>query len=591
MTTDAPTVGVVAADVRARVQISGSLAEAVRDHGIEHEIADAVQARLAEVAATLGIPTTVTADLAASADATTPAGDASGAVGESGQIDGSATGGLVLHVDGVRCRYPVELPRLARFALEGRLPDEPRLASPDPWLTEIGPPEDLVGVVATVCAEAVKLRPSVLLSDAASDAYLAAAAGDIGPPGSLQGGRSWVGGTLGAVLEQGLSIADTARVGALLHSADGTSVHQASELMIAELSRHTAGILLDDEAARALGTGDFADPDDLLAQAAVGLFEGTGVVFPRVSVEPPTGIPPGTFAIRVNDLVTLPTPLPPDDLVMVNDTAERIRLVVDSAQPAINPATDQPGAMVAATAREILDLAGYTTWDRAGYVILHLAACLRRRVGSIITQDLVLAQLEALEPGWPAVVRAARARLQPAELTGLIRALGRDGIAIRPLPVVLERIADLPAARLSSDKYAVVADPVQSPIRKPPTTPPDYDIDESFVRTGLGGYIADVAGASTGCVVVYLLSPAIETLLVDPTRSEADEDQILSAIAAELAELPPTARTPSLLTTRYARATLSRLLRTTFPRLRVLAHDDLPARVAVQPIARIALEE
>jgi len=66
-------------------------------------------------------------------------------------------------------------------------------------------------------------------------------------------------------------------------------------------------------------------------------------------------------------------------------------------------------------------------------------------------------------------------------------------------------------------------------------------------------------------------------------------DDILRALRAELAYLPPTALIPSVLTFVEARSTLQRLVNSEFPRMSVIAHEELPPGINVQPVARISL--
>lgn len=563
-----------AAILPVEVQLSGTLASALSGDDAEACIARAVTVNLAGVAARLGVPAKIDTRVIRDDSQTTNA-------------KGPARDVLRLHVDGVRCRFAARLPWLARFGLTGTWPEWDALPADDPWTIDLAA-DGLVDLVGVICAEAVKLRPSVLLNAAAVSVYMRDVARAVPGAAELSASSEWVGEILCGVLDQRISIADTARIGTLLCSAEGESSAQIAELAIADLARDTVGVMVGNEIGVAIGSGDFGDPDDLLAWTAKGLFEETGIVFPRILVEPPTGIPEGTFAIRINDLAVLPSPLPPSGMILVNETPERLTPFVDTVLAALNPATGMPNAMAPLSAQATLEAAGYTTWTQSGYVILQLAAHLRRHIAAVVTQDQVLGQLEALEPTWPAVVRAARARLQPAALTSLLRRLAADGVPVRHLPAVLERVVDLPALELGLSRYAVLTDPVPSPKPEPPSLPREFDVAESFVRTGLGYYIAQAAAPYPGTIVAYLVSPDIEQTLVNPARSEADEDMVLSAFDCELANLPTTARIPVVLTSKYARTAMRRLLQASHPQLFVIAHEDLPPRVVVQPIARIS---
>jgi type III secretory pathway component EscV len=201
----------------------------------------------------------------------------------------------------------------------------------------------------------------------------------------------------------------------------------------------------------------------------------------------------------------------------------------------------------------------------------------------------MLAQLDSLEELFPAVVRAARAQLSPAELTVLLRKLAASHAPLRDLVPALERIVDLPAAELGSARYWLLNDPGYSAIAAS-TRAGGYDPIEAFVRGGLRHQIAQRFASDPGTLVAYLIDPDLEESARDPNLSEANKDRILDAIGSELELLPRTVRVPIILTTADVRVPLEQLLRTSYPLLVVLAYEDLPASIAVQPIARISFD-
>ena len=90
--------------------------------------------------------------------------------------------------------------------------------------------------------------------------------------------------------------------------------------------------------------------------------------------------------------------------------------------------------------------------------------------------------------------------------------------------------------------------------------------------------------------MAYLLDANLEKMASESNLSESDENRILDAIARELRLLPKTASVPVILTTANVRGPLQQLVRASHPLLVVLAYQDLPASIAVQPVARISLD-
>ena len=291
------------------------------------------------------------------------------------------------------------------------------------------------------------------------------------------------------------------------------------------------------------------------------------------------------MAVRINDLTTMPCPLVPPDSCLVNDTPERLRLMDCEARPATVLGTDQPGAMVALADQARLEAAGLTTWTTSGHVCLQVAVELRRHLASMVSQDRLFAQLDIVELTYPELVPAARSQLPPAELTRLVRRLAQDRVPLSNLPVLLERLVDLPADDLGWQRYTVLDDPVRSP-RAEHEPPPGHDRVEQFVRTGLRHHIAEQSSRG-GVLVAYLLDHELEARISAPVLTVEVEELVLAALRDELRHLPSTATTPVLLTSGHARPRLQALTRTVLPAITVLAHDDLPPETVVQPVARI----
>lgn len=491
---------------------------------------------------------------------------------------------LAIRVGGKPCRFPRRLPSRASAAVRGAWPEHDDLADPDGWLAT-ATHEEACQVVGICCAQALATTPSFLLIDDAVATY--AKALSIADPGvRLVTEPNALAHVLRDVVDLRVGIGDVGRVAALLVETDDMDdLAQRTELLVGALADDTVGVLVPGPVAQKLGVGDSDDPDDLLGFVASGLFEETGLVLPRLVIEDSDGLPDGTFAVRINNLTTLPFPLVPPDSCLVNDTPAGLRLMGRNGRPATIPGAEKPGALAPLADSLLLEGAGLTTWTTAGHVCLQVAVEVRRHIAAVVSQDRIFAQLDILERSNPELVPAARGQIAPAVLTRLVRRLAQDHVPLRHLPTLLERLVDLPAIDLGWERYSVVDDPVPSP-RADDEPPPDYDRIEQFVRTGLRHHIADHA-ARGGVVVAYLLDHHLEAQLAAVQLTEDVEWLALVALRDELRRLPITAATPVVLTSREVRARLQVLTRSTHPTLIVLAHDDLPSDAVVRPVARI----
>ncbi|MEN8654159.1 FHIPEP family type III secretion protein [Streptomyces sp. 21So2-11] len=490
---------------------------------------------------------------------------------------------IELRVLGRRCRYPAELLAQLAAALEGRQAESLRSPVREEWL-DGGPAGDRAAVlIGALCAEAVKLRPSVLLGPGQVAASAEALHLSEVSPG-------WLDRVLADLLDRGIGIGEVASHGPLVQEGQQAGTHAVSESLTSALSASSLEVLVPQDIAPLLGKGDLGDDADLLGHVAASLFEGSGLLVPSFRVMSSESLPAGCFAFRLNSLLTAPTAALGPQEILVNDTSERLALLGVEARAVVNPATGGPGALVPASDAQRLEDDGLTVWTREGHVVLCLGQELRRRAGWLVHQDKVQAQLDVLEEVLPAVVGAARARIDAAELAVLLRALAADGISLGNLPPVLERIIDAGyvSPRPDSGRFLLLDDPVTAARTGPGAGPGDPAWLEVFVRTGLRREIAAQRSVNRDTLVVYLLHSEIDQLLRQQFCEET-QDRVIEAVRAELALLPVTAQVPVILTDDDIRPVLGQSLACVLPRVGVVGYGDLPPDFNIQPASRIEL--
>lgn len=567
--------------------LSGSLVALLGSDAGPGAVRAAVQDALAELAGSLGVPARPVVHVRAG----TTSGDAAEGDGAEGDEAPSVPPvRIALAVDGVECRYPAALPIQIAALRDARLPTIAWSPQDESWWATTSL-EQQAQFVGTLCAEAVKLQPQVLLGTGPAESYRQVVA-DLRSSTQPHWCRTdRLVPILTGVLSMGMSIGDVETVAELLHDYADLSVDHARESLAARLSADKIEVFAPRHVASAMGTGDVADPDDLVAFASVSLFDETGVVFPPIVVRSPDGWPDDRCAVRINDLTSLAVVLVGDHECLVNDTPENLASLVPGGRQVAVHGAGYPGAIVPLSARQTLTDGGWSTWATVDQALLVLAQDMRCNVHRVVHQDRVQAQLETLEDGFAAVVRAARDQLPLPRLTAILRRLAVDRVSLRNLPAVLERVVDIPVRGSGWRQFVMLDDPVESPRELLPNRV-EFDEVESFIRIGLRDYIADrAAGSAGGTVVCYLLGQNLEQAVCSPARGVADDDRILAAFHTELGLLPSTARLPVILTSAEVRPVLAELLRIPLPRLMVLAHGELPAALAVQPISRISLPD
>ncbi len=549
-------------------------------------VADAVVRQVTSLAKVLGIPGPITALVRPLDDARLDDARLDDARLDDAQ---SPSGWVRVRVNGLPCRYPDGLlGRIAalaggQFLLTGELAAE--------WRTPGVPADRLADQIATLCVEAIKIRPSVLLDAAGLAQYAAGLAAGEPSVRADELDPAWLSAVLTAVLDLGIGIGDLQRVGPILEEVADDPAAEAAEVLIAALASDVFQWQLPADLAAGMRAADANQPDTLLATTVQELFDRTGIVPPRPMISDAADIPDGCFTVTINDLPSLPIRSLAADQWFVLAPAQVLDHVVPGVVGGLEPNLGVGGAVVGTDEAAALSAAGGVTCAAQAWLALHLDRVLAAGAGRYVHQDRILAQLDAIEDAYPVVVRAARAQLGPAALTRLIRRLATDGVSVTDLAEVLERVVDLPARDLGLDRYSVLGDraAVNEPQAPRGSSAPHGDDEvEAFVRAGLRDLVTFGRGQSPSAIVAAVLDSALEDLACSPGRTVADDERVVVRIEHEY---PRGNGPPVILTSDLARPAIRTLLAPWLPHVRVLAHSELPSAALVRPVARISLDD
>ena len=306
-----------------------------------------------------------------------------------------------------------------------------------------------------------------------------------------------------------------------------------------------------------------------------GLFVELGVRYPGVRARGNPGLPPGAYQIQINE-VPVVTGQATLGHVLVNDTVDRLKLMNVQGFEAINPATRQPAAWVPEESREMLEAAGLTTWDVPGYIILHLAAVLRRHAREFVGVQEVQTMLDQLEKAFPAIVKEVVPKVVSIlKLTDILGRLVEEEISVRDLRGILQAIAE--HGQVEADSVMLT----------------------EHVRASQKRYVSHKYARGTNTLVVYLLDPQIEEAIRGSIKRtsagthlalEPDiAQEIVGAVKNECGHLPPTAQRPVILTAMDIRRYVRKLLEYEFnPPFSVVSYQELSPELNIQPVARIS---
>jgi type III secretion protein V len=308
-----------------------------------------------------------------------------------------------------------------------------------------------------------------------------------------------------------------------------------------------------------------------------GLFYELGVRFPGIRVRGnETDMPAGSYLIMINEIPLVMGTVSLDK-VLVNDTAERLRLLNIDGESATNPANGNECAWIDAEYKDVAEQAGLTTWDASGYIVLHLSSVLRKNAAEFVGIQEVMNMLEQLEQAFPALVKETVPKVvSPFQLTDILRRLVEEEISIRDLRSILQSLAEW--GQVEHDTVMLT----------------------EYVRSALKRYISHKYTRGQNTLIVYLLDPQIEETVRSSIQHTSSgsylalepeiTQEILSAVRTEVGSLPPTAQNPVILTTMEIRRYFRKLVELEFPHLAVLSYQELSPDMNIQPIARISLE-
>jgi hypothetical protein len=504
-------------------------------------------------------------------------------------ISGEAlTAGPVLRllVDGRPARYPDEVLLLTYAYVNRQLLDpEVKPAAIIQWLKEqcentaAAGRKMAVEFVCSSCLEIVKLQPAVLFGPAQARAYAEALVSALSAPISSRApDPDLLKSSLGSLLEMRISVANVAAVAEVLAHEPGRSPDLVVEDLIDALCAEAVEIQLPRALLQELTIRWEKEGLTALPDLRDGLFLELGIELPPLRFVPIENLMANCFTFKVNHVTSPPLRGLDSSQCLINDTAERARLESLTAFAITNPATGQPGSVIDLGEESKAQALGLTTWNQLQYLVLCLADFLRRHAWCTVCSRGVRHQLQIAERYFPSLVSKFRSRHADEELTTALRALVRDRVSVQNLRAILERWLDYDILKGASSTADSRRDAV-------------LESAVAFARVGLGRELGHKAARGTNTVVVYLLDPEIERMASQDSYSQLGNhgDDILRALRSELGYLPPTALIPNVLTFVEARSTLQRLINSEFPRMSVIAHEELPPGINVQPVARISL--
>ncbi len=318
-----------------------------------------------------------------------------------------------------------------------------------------------------------------------------------------------------------------------------------------------------------LGLADAKSGGDLLGRVTgvrKSLAREKGVIVPPVSVRDNLELESNEYRFLLRGKTVARGTLQPGRWLAMNVAGSTARL---KGTPTREPVFNLEASWIDETEKKNAELHGYTVVDPSSVLITHLSETLKAHAHLLLGRQDVQAIIDHLKATHSALV----AELLP-DLVNLgiiqrvLQNLFREGVPVLNLPIILEGIADF--ASLSKN--------------------PD-DLSE-LVRRRLGIYFVPEFETRPGCIRACTLDPRLEQFLagkvhrtptdVGLSLDPATGRHLLEELNRRTADLAASGQPLVLVVSTETRLPLKRFLEPSFPRLVVLAFQELPAATEIE---------
>ncbi|HYC72667.1 MAG TPA: flagellar biosynthesis protein FlhA [Opitutaceae bacterium] len=291
-----------------------------------------------------------------------------------------------------------------------------------------------------------------------------------------------------------------------------------------------------------------------------------GVVVPPVSVRDNLELEPNDYRFLLRGKPVGRGTLLPGRFLAMNVSGSAVKL---RGVPTREPVFNLDATWIDESERKAAELGGHTVVDPSSVLITHLAETLKAHAHHLLGRQDVQALIDHLKPTHAALV----AELLPdlvnlGVIQRVLQNLLREHVAVLNLPLILEGIADFAALSKNPD-----------------------DLSE-LVRRRLGLYFVPEYESRPGVVRALTLDPRLEQALAgkvhrSPTEvglavDPATGRHLLEELNRRSAELTAQGLPVVLVVSTEIRLPVKRFLEPSFPRVVVLAFQELPSATEIE---------
>ena len=267
--------------------------------------------------------------------------------------------------------------------------------------------------------------------------------------------------------------------------------------------------------------------------------------------------------------------LMPGYSLAMNATNSRVTL---KGVPTTEPVFQLPATWITEVERKTAEIAGYTVVDASSVLITHLTEVVKHQSHEILSRDDVQQLLDHLKTTHPTVVNELiPAQLNVGQVQRILQNLLAEGISIRNLASILEKVSDFAGVTKNPDELS------------------------EHARRALGPQIVKPYQDDRGGLKAITLDPRLEQEIAKGVRQSQTEIALLldPRLARHLVEnlskmiqsLLASGQAPVVLCGPHIRLAFRRFFEATFSDLTVLSYSEVPSRVDIQSAGTLVVPE
>ncbi|MBI5820946.1 MAG: flagellar biosynthesis protein FlhA [Verrucomicrobia bacterium] len=296
-----------------------------------------------------------------------------------------------------------------------------------------------------------------------------------------------------------------------------------------------------------------------------------GMVVPPIRLRDNLQLSPNHYQFLLKGNAIASGELMANHWLAMNATNSKIAL---HGTPTVEPVFKLPATWITDVERKNAELASYTVVDAPSVLVTHLSETIKRHAHEILTRQDVQGLLDNLKQTHPAIVNELiPALLSVGQLQRILQNLLAEGISIRDLATILEKVGDQAAVTKNPDELS------------------------EYARRALIMQISKSFQAADGSLRAITLDPKLEqeiakglhstptdvSLIIEPGLAR----HVVQTVSKHIQQMVAGGLPPLVLCAPQIRLALRRFFSTTFSEISVLSYHEIPPRVMVQNVAMV----